>query len=514
MSWRAYLAIGLCVVLVGGAIVLVRRNALAPSAPGSAQQETPGTAAPPGPTAGPATGAPNAKNPLYIGQVSTQSPRQVHTVLTTRQGETTYQALVRYTPRSAPMSDVPGLSEVLQVLAQRNQQLPQYVVRVDQETEMLKDNLGELLRSVSSTHYYMSPASGQVIAYDVANSAGGQPQRFVGHITRTGVKVEVFRGAEQVDRHEIPFQGRDTFIPVEVEFIHQWYQANPDALRKNEPVSFWVFIPDVMLSLMLAARPLGDQVIPVKDKTYECARYEVVTVSTQSAEGLYGRQQMWFDKRSGLLMKRDDFDPGFGPGEAPVTERGTLESLAQVRALAVRAPPLPDKPFPYQLDQDLVYSVRIAEKELGSLRFKFSRAPDAADEHVAMATVNLDGSNGSRHENAVTRFDHNWQPLSYLVSGDEAADAKATYKIDAKLGRGTIEANIQRQVEQPAAPPPDAGRPAGAPGDAADRATPPAEAANTDADGWKDPLRRVPVTDEESKAQETSARPRLNTQRI
>jgi hypothetical protein len=96
----------------------------------------------------------------------------------------------------------------------------------------------------------------------------------------------------------------------------------------------------------------------------------------------------------------------------------------------------------------------------------------------------------------VTRFDRNWRPVSYAASGEEVADAKATYKIESTLGGGEVRTSIEREVSD-------------LPGSPSSGSTAPKEAA------WKDPLQRVPVSDEEAKAEETAkAAPRFTSQQL
>jgi len=495
MSRRPTFGLGAALLLAAVAILLAYLPArLRKNLPEPAEAKVPPPAAKGQAEVEGAPSAPQAEQTLYIARQLGSAAGAVHTILATRKGGAIYQALVRYNPQFVPLSDVPGLTDVLQVAAQRGQQIPQQVVRIDQETEALLDNLGQQLRSITSLHYYLNPLDGKAVAYDLANSTGGQAQRFVGHVTRSGVTVEVYHGSLLVDRHEIPFPGRETFVlPVEMEFIHQWYQHNPQALEKAEPVKFSIFIPHTMTFVLLAAKPLGSQVIPIKDANYDCARYDVRTISTQSAEGLQARQEMWFDKRNGLLMKRQDFESSLAAGDAPVTERARLDDLAQVRALVMRPPELPDKTFPYQLGQELAYNVRIGGGDLGRVSFQFERASQAGagEPYIARAKVSLGGRGAVRHETAVTYFDREWRPVSYVAEGDETTEAKSTYKVQARLGQGQVEVTMQRQVEQTAAAAP--ATKAGVP-----------EPASQD-EGWKDPLKRVPVSDEEAKAQEVRA---------
>lgn len=495
-SQRIFLGIGFLLVVAGAIVFAMRPGTPAPADSPPLKPElanpAPNPAKPPDVSTGPVLPPPLLNN-VFIGRSDPKRPRKFHTVLTTRKGDATYQGLIRYEPQLVPVSELPGLADLAQLT-----QLPSQIVRIDQETEMLIDNLGEPMRSITSSHLFLDPVNPHVIAYDIANTSGGAPQRFVGHLTRTGVSIEVYRGGEAVDRHEMPFSSRDTFIPVEFEFIHQWYLANPESRAAKKPVTFSVFIPEVMSFLYLNCKPLADEVVPIKDSTYDCAHYDVTTISTQSVEPLTGRQQMWFDKRSGLMMKREDFEASLGPGDAPVTERGAFEHLGKLQELNVRPPPLPDKPFPYAFDQDFAYSVKVRDGDLGRLRFRFTQLPGAAsngpEPFAATASVSLDAKGASRHETAATRFNKNWLPRTYEASGDEFGDgdAKANYRVAAVLDKGEIGISLYREVE--ASPPP-----APTPGNADPKtAAVPKPAAK---DEWKDPLVRIPLDDDDAKAQ-------------
>ncbi|MGD0092858.1 MAG: hypothetical protein ABSE73_23345, partial [Planctomycetota bacterium] len=271
--------------------------------------------------------------------------------------------------------------------------------------------------------------------------------------------------------------------------------------KKSKPINFSIFIPHTMTFVVLTARPLGSQVVPIKDANYDCARYDVRTLSTQSDEGLQARQEMWFDKRSSLMMKLQDTEPGLAPGEAPVTERASLAELALVRPLVMRPPELPHKTFPYGLGLDLVYTVRIGTEELGRVSVCFEHAAGGAGEpFVARAKVNLGGRGTVRHETAVTYFDRDWRPVSYLAEGDETTDVKASYKVEARLNQGQVEVSLYSKPELAAAAAP-------APKAAAPEATP-------EDGGWQDPLKRVPISDEDAKAAEAPPvvpRPRTRT---
>jgi hypothetical protein len=125
----------------------------------------------------------DAPSNVFIGHDSPGSPRRVHTIFTTRKRDVLYQALVRYEPVNVNADDVPGLSEIAQAYGKQGRDLPQMFRRIDQETEMTTDNLGEPLRFVSGIKLYLNPADGgKVVAYDMAQTTGGQPQRMVGNI--------------------------------------------------------------------------------------------------------------------------------------------------------------------------------------------------------------------------------------------------------------------------------------------------------------------------------------------
>lgn len=447
---------------------------------------------------------------VFIGRFDGGRTRAINTVLTTRKGTETFQGLIRYEPQVVPLTDIPGLNDVLEALGHQNRQIPQQIYRIDQETEALVDNIGESIRSITSYHAYINPLDWHIIAYDLAMTTGGQAQRFAGHLNKQGITVEVFRGGEPVDHHEIPFPMKDTFIlPVQMEFVHNWYQdpAHKDMKATSEPVKFSVFIPEVMGFVRLIARPLGDQVIPVQDANQNCTRYEVLAISTQSTEGLQARQEMWFEKRSGLLMKREDFDPTLKPGEAPVMERTKVENLSQLRELVTPPPQVPDKPFPYRLDKELLYTIHAKDKDIGRLRIKFrpaasdSKFPDT--EFIAESSVTIEAESASRHELATTYFNRNWRAQRYEAEGTESVEANATYRVGAEIGKGKVHFSLQRKVEE--------FKPQPGP-----EIKPELPDAKTDtAEEWKDPLVRVPVDDKEAEAQALAASvPRLTNQSL
>jgi hypothetical protein len=419
----------------------------------------------------------------------------------------------------ATWEEIPGLNDVLQFYSKLNKELPQTLYRVDRETEMSALNLGEPLRFITSIRLYMNPLDGRAIAYDMAQTSGGQPQRMVGHVSPRGVTIEVYHGGQLADRQDIDL-ARDTFMPINFDFVHLWYEQdrNAESKRKKEPIRFSIFVPEAMAQVMLVVKPLDDQTIPIGDANYACAHYEVVTFSTQSAEGLSAKQEMWFDRISSRLMKRQDFDAALNQEDAPVTEREpyqNVQQLARMTPLPIDAPEIPEHGLEFLLDQELYYTINAREADIGHLTMRYGRCDKsgqaelpfvpscaATPEFYARAEVDINTDESSRHETAVTLYDAHWQPLAYETRGAEAAGLKLTYDIHAKFEGGWLTVNSQREavVEMKR-------------GGLAVCALAGVEAGRRDASSndetWHDPLRRVPLDDEDARAAEEPEPPRL-----
>jgi hypothetical protein len=465
----------------------------------------------------------NAPSNVYIGRDYGGAPRTIHTIFTTRKKAVLYQALVRYEPVKVSLLEVPAYGEVQKVLARQGKDLPQTIMRIDQETEMSTDNLGEPLRFVTGYKMYLNPLDGRVIAYDMAQTTGGQPQRMVGHVTRNGMAIEVYRGGQLADKQEVTFV-RDTFIPVEYDFIHQWFElpAHRDSKLSKEQVKFSIFVPEAMAQVLLVIRPLEDEVIPIGAANYNCARYEVLTVSTQSAEGLFARQDMWFDKSTGLMMKRQDFDATLDPGDAPVTEREPyhrIEQFGRLSALPVDPPTVPFKSLDTFLDHDFDYSVKARDHDIGHVRVRFSRfepgksepsfrpvASPASMAFFAEAQVRVDTGGSLRDEKAVTLYDGQWRVLNYETRGEESAGTKLTYKVSARIGAEKIHVSAHRDsIPELKFSMLHSGAVAGV--DLGSHALSLLKEA-----AWHDPLKRVPLSDEEAREKENAEAPRLMDQ--
>jgi hypothetical protein len=439
---------------------------------------------------------------VYIGRDYDERKRVVHTVLTTKKNGATYEVLVRYEPQPVSSDILPGIKDIVESLTARGEQLAHEIRQIDQEVELFMMNLGQPLHSIISYRAYVN-MDGRVVAYDLAQSTGGEAQRFVGHLTRKGLIVDVFRGGENVDRNEITFPNPKTFIPVELELIHQHYLSHKEQLAKKEAVLFPFFFPEVMGFIYMAAKPLEDQVIAVGDATFDCAHYLVETKSMQASEGMVARQEMWFDKRTELLMKIQEIDPTIKAGEGPITERTGIGVLKEMRPLLVDAPKLPEKPFPYPLDRDLIYTVKAPAKSgglgkgspedvtLGTVRVRFSAAQEKSDEpYVATANVDLNGSGTMRHETARTNFNKNWEPVRYRADGDETSDVKMQYSVSARSSGERLNVSLDRHMAPVAAVPEEA-QPAVKP------------ASKQDNELWpdgRDPLRRVIIGENEEES--------------
>lgn len=460
-----------------------------------------------------------APSNVFIGR--NQSPeRKVNSIFTTRKKSILYQALVRYEPVDVPSESAPGIKEILQVYGRQGRELPRTLKRVDQETEMITENLGVPLRFISSVKLYLNPDDGRVIAYDMAQTTGGQPQRMLGHVSKTGMAIEVYRGGILADKQDITFV-RDTFIPVEFSFIPQWYEApaNRDAFRKRETIKFSIFVPEAMAQVLLLVKPMDDQVIPVGDATYDCAHYEVLTVSTQSTEGLYARQEMWFDKATRVLMRRQDFDASMTQSDAPVTDLepySRIEQLGRLSELPVAPPEVAARPLDFLLDKELNYNVTAGKEEIGQVRILFSKIeagvkvppfmPEKMKEKAAYfstAHVRVDTGKSLRNETAVTLFDDKWKPIHYETHGEENVGAKLNYTVAARFGNEKISITTHRDALT------ELRASAAYQGAKACGETGILYRSGDDDSAWRDPLQRVPINEDEANAQETDSGPRL-----
>lgn len=468
------------------------------------------------------TAAGEAPDTVFIGhQIGGQ--RRINSIFTTRKKDVMYQALIRYEPTMVGWDEAPGHADVMQLFARQDRVLPQRLRCIEQESEMISDNLGEPLRFVTSIKYYLNPLDGRVLGYDMAQTTGGQSQRMVGHLNKNGVAIDVYRGGQLQDRQELTFV-RDTFIPVEYEFIHQWFM-HPDhapSRTSREQVKFSIFVPEAMAQVLLLVKPREDERISIGDANYYCARYEVLTVSTQSAEGLYARQDMWFDKDTGRLMRRQDFDASMEQVEAPVTDREPYQRLSELKRISelpVTPPAVPFKPADFLLDHDFYYSVTSGDKSLGHLKIRFSKlesdkstppfvpgdsAIPAGAAFFSVANVNMDTGGTLRDETAVTIYDSKWNMLMYGTRGQEKTAARLNYESVVRIARQKIDIHAHRE--------PVLELKYGGVQTAVQLGIQLGTRAAVGENEWRDPLRRVPVSDDEASGAEEERAPRLADQ--
>ena len=444
---------------------------------------------------------------VYTGKMAdpvTFKPMPIQAVLTTRRRDATYQALVRYDPATVLSVEVPGLQDIDQALAMEGKRLPSEIRRIDQETEMFVDNLGQPLHSIMTYSAFVN-VDGKVVAYELAQSSGGTPERMVGHLTRKGVVVDIFRGNQHVDTNEVTFPNGKTFIPVEMELIPQWFQTHPEQAERKEPVLFSLFMPEVMGFILLKAKPVEEQVIPIADANYECSRFEVWTRSLQASEGQQAHQVMWFDKRTGVLRRIEDIDPTLKPGEGPITERTDVKGLARLSQSTEPVAQLKPHPFPYPLNRPMQYFVNIKDQEIGRIRLKFEPAKTGGDAgFTGTAVVDIGAAGMKRHETSTTQFNANWEVIGYSANGQESGESATDYTVDASLRGEKLSVTQHRRTVPPKS--------------AVSAATRNSADDEIDKTLWptgKDPLTRIPVSDEDVKsADEPDLKPTTMDQHI
>jgi hypothetical protein len=131
----------------------------------------------------------------------------------------------------------------------------------------------------------------------------------------------------------------------------------------------------------------------------------------------------------------------------------------------------------------------MGEQYLGEIRVRFTR--QAADEkgpagwqaHARLhITVHGDSSINRRQEEAVTRFDEEFLPVDYLVTGFESAQARADYTIRAHFADGQVTLRVRRETN---------------PLEPGEQGVPVAPVASQPAASWDEPLRRIALPGEE-----------------
>ncbi len=428
----------------------------------------------------------------------------------TRRGEVPYQRVIRYNKVAVPFASMPGAAEVAEALQLKGKRISPMVFRVDQETESVIDNLGLETRSQVSYKAYLDWYDGQVIAYDIASTSGGIPQRLLGRLSKKGVKVDILRGGRKVDLNEVTFPHDTSILPIEMEFVHDWYQVHSDY---KKPVQWLFFVPEVFGFIRLIVYPPTLEHLPHRGSVHQCAKYEVVVTSTKAQEGVFSRQQMWFDMKTRALLRRVDLEPGNKASDEVMAERIDPKDIQELQPQIVRAPKMKLKKFPYILDRTLTYFVTSREKDLGFIRVRFSRQEKDASGpagYLAHAEVELETGGSFRKETATTRYDEHFLPIQYVAKGEEAADQKADYEVDTRFKNGQVTLQMKRKVNPlkaetgaGAVDPEELGPPLGF--GAGEGPKPDQEKKPLPEGKWEPPLRHVALED----GQEDSPKPRF-----
>lgn len=416
-----------------------------PSAPASTSAEPPSPVAPKAPGDSTKAGGSPAGP---VSAVTALGPRKVVSAFLTRSGGVPYRASRVFEAQQVAFSKVPGSDDVAARLALTGQPLPGKVFCLDRLSEASMDNLGLMVHVKNSYRAYIDPVYGQTVAFDMASTSGGVPQRMVGHRTKNGCHVVLYRGGRREEEKDIDFGPGIEILPVEMDFVHMYFLRNKDA---KEMVRTF-FVPEIAGFAELTATREGTEMVAVGGRNFECAKYLLRTGSSKAREGVTSRQFLWYDQQKAVLIKRLDLQGH--EGSETVTERVEPERLETLTAMVVRSPKTAvDRPFPYSLDQELVYRVRVEDRRLGEIRITFSK--QAADDKGpegwrARALVNLtmksDQGVNLRQEEAVTRFDALFCPVDYLAVGKESAGARAEYTIHTHFGNGKVALRVRRET--------------------------------------------------------------------
>lgn len=367
----------------------------------------------------------------------------------TRKSGTPYQSVQRFEPQRVAMQAVPGYADIDELYARQNKSLPPVVALVEQYSETTADVLGEKTRTLADYKAYLDPSDGRIIAFDLAVTAGGIPQRIVGRLSKNGAAVDMFRGGVRVDHKDVDFPGDTMILPLEMEFIHHSFTQNKGKKLAVGVQTF--FVPEVLGFVSMVVTPAGTETIAHRGANHECAKYEVRVEAGRLAEGAFASQQMWFDTKDGALLKRVDFEEGAKADEMPVTERVDADALAGLQPLLIRPPenfPLAN-PFPYPLEKELVYHIKSRDVPIGTVRVRYSKRD--ADRtgpagYQSTAFVEMNTGNGNRTEMAETRYDEKFQPIAYKLEGEEAGDAQARYRLLASFNQGRLRVTQRRDL--------------------------------------------------------------------
>jgi len=383
------------------------------------------------------------------------NPKHIAICYLTRKGGTPFQAHVRFLPQTTPVEAMPGFEDVEDALRREGERLPPTVAVMDHYSETRADVLGVKTRTLASYRTYLNVHDGRILAYDLGITVGGVPMRYIGFLSRKGVKVETYRGTARVEHREVDAPRGTLIMPQELEFIHYVFVRKPD---RKDPLMASFFVPELMNFVTLVARPMGLESRPFRGVNRECAKYEVRVFAGQAREGASSLQLLWFDVRENTLLQRIDYQDGVPHTEYPHCERVDFSALEGLQPLLIRPPadmPAP-RALPYALDHEYRYMVHSRGKMIGRIRLKFSN--HQADRlgpagYLSDATVELNITDdqsqalqGMRRELAQTRYDTALMPVAYFAQGEEAGDALAEYKLEATYRDGLFSLHQHRDV--------------------------------------------------------------------
>lgn len=394
--------------------------------------------------------APDPDEKFQVGTATAVVPasdRKVVAAFITQSGGVPYRSARIFEAQTLPFSKVPGSGDVAARLALLGQPTLDQVVCIDRLSEALVDSLGQKIHTIGSYRAYLEPVYGQTVAFDLATSSGGVPQRMVGHLTKNGCHLVLYRGGRLEEEKDIEFAPGVEIFPVDVEFVHYFFERNKD----REEMVRTLFVPEIAGFAEVSATREGTETIASGGRNYECAKYLLRTGSSKAREGITTQQYVWFDKQQGMLIRRADVKSH--SGYETVVERVEPEQLTTLTALVVRSPQIvARRPFPYPLDRELLYQVRMGDQRLGEIRVSFARQPADAkgpEGWRSRALVNLNMKNeqetNARQEEAVTRFDAGFYPIDYLAIGQETAGGRAEYTLHARFSDGTVGLRVRRE---------------------------------------------------------------------
>lgn len=397
-------------------------------------------------TSQPAT-KPN-ENPAQKPTDPAVDARAVEACYLTRRNGVPFMAQKTFKPVELDVRSLPGLEEVAEGLRKRGRKLPYSVWLQEQENEMRVNNLGVEVRLVQSLRAFVSPDDGHILAFDLAVSNGGTPQRLIGHLTKDGVSVDTYTGGKLTEASkEISFTSQTHILPLGMEFVHSVM-----SLQKRKVMEGRFFLPQTMNFAFVVAKADVTEMIAVRGVNHQCMRYDVAVSSNQALEGSVAKQQMWFDLQSGRMVRRVGQDTGLADNEQEITEQVEPRELESLQTLVIRPPPAtPTRPFPYPLDKTLTYRMNGSDgKFLGRIAVKFSKEPAGASwpaGYIAESHTDLDTRSSKRRETAFTRFDENFVPIQYRLRGEETVETRAYFDYTGTFKDGGLKLTLNRHVD-------------------------------------------------------------------